>query len=191
MIIVNIYNNYMFNLKSKITEKLFGYYFLNSAARHYLNELAKILEVDPGNLDRKLKELEKEGIFFSKKEGNLRYYFLNKNYQLLSELKKLYNIKYGLEKKLASRLKGIKGLEEAYIFGSYAKDKFAAESDIDILLIGGHSSLEAVKIISEMEKEYRREFNIVDMAREEFKKRKKNRDEFIKNIFAGKIIKII
>ncbi len=163
----------MLNLKSKITEKLFGYYFLNPSARHYLNELAKLLGVDPGNLDRKLKELEREGVFFSEKEGNLKYYSLNKSYPLLAELKKLHNIKYGMERKLASRLKEVKGLEEAYIFGSYAKDKFGAESDIDILLIGGHSSLEAIKIISEMEREYKREFNIADMTEKEFRNRKK------------------
>ena len=60
----------MFNFKSKIAEKLLGYYFVNADAGHYINELARMLSLDPGNLDRKLKELEKEGILISRPIGN-------------------------------------------------------------------------------------------------------------------------
>lgn len=181
----------MFNFKSKITEKLLGYFLLNTKAEHYVNELSKMLSLDPGNLNRKLKELEKEGIFISKKIGNQKHYSLNKSYPLLSELRKIFNLKYGMEGKLAESLKKLKGIKNAYIFGSYARGTFDSESDIDLLLIGEHSSIEAKRILARMEKLYKREFSVVDMTEKEFKAGERKKDEFISNIFSHKIIKLI
>ena len=78
----------MFNIKSKITIKVLNYYFLNPKAKKYINELAGILEIDLGNLDKKLKELKMEGILCSESAGKERYYFLNNKYPLLKEVKK-------------------------------------------------------------------------------------------------------
>lgn len=181
----------MLSIKSKITQKLLTYYFSNLHAKHYVNELARILEVDPGNLDRKLGELEGEGFFVAEKQGNLKFFQLNKNYPLLEEVKKWYKLKYGMEKRLEKSLKNLPGLQEAYIFGSYAKGSFGSESDIDILLVGSHSSLSAKRLIAKTENDTKREFNIIDLTEKELRERKKNRDEFIKNIFKNKIIKII
>lgn len=97
----------MFNFKSKITEKLLGYFLMNPRAEHYVNELAKLLDADPGNLDRKLKELAREGVFVSKNIGNQKHYSLNQAYPLLNELKKIYNLKYGVEGKLTATLKNM------------------------------------------------------------------------------------
>lgn len=79
----------------------------------------------------------------------------------------------------------------AYIFGSYAKKTFETGSDIDILLIGEHDTLEAKKIILPLQKEFYREFNIVDMTEEDFIQKNVSGDEFITNIMKGEYIKIV
>jgi len=180
----------MIGFRSKITVKILGYYFINPEKKHYINELAVLLEIDPGNLFRKLKELETEGILISETRGNQKYFSLNKNYPLLKEIKKTYEAKYGIVNLLKDRLVKLKNLKEAYIFGSYAQNSLQQESDIDILLIGNHSSLEAKRLILPLQKNIGRQINIVDLAPKEFRRRKKNRDEFVKNIFSQKIIKI-
>jgi len=181
----------MLNFRSKITEKILGFYFLNTGAKKYINELAKIIEVDPGNLDRKLKELQAEGLLSSEFSGKERYYSLNLKYPLLKELKKIYLAKYGLAETLKKRFSKLSGLKQGYIFGSYAGKNFSLESDIDILLIGSHAALEAQKVVLPLQRQLQREFNIVDLTEKEFFKRKQDKDEFIANIFEGKIIKII
>ena len=181
----------MFGFRSKITIKVLRYFLLNQERSCYVNELADILKVDPGNLFRKLKELENEGILVSEMQGNQRYLRLNKKYPLLRELKHFFRAKYGVEETLEQRLSGLKGLREAYIFGSYAKDSLQQESDIDLLLVGGHSTLEAKRLILPLAKEIQREINILDFSSSEFKKKKKSGDEFLKNIFSQKNIKII
>jgi len=180
----------MIGFRSKITIRVLNYYFLNPKKSHYVNELARILDVDPANLFRKLIELEKEGVLVSETRGNQRYFSLNKKYPLLKELKKTFEAKYGVLNLIKERLSKLKGLKEAFIFGSFAKNALSPESDIDIFLIGEHSSLEAKRLILPLEKMIGREINIIDMTEEELKKRKKRKDEFIKNVFSGKVIKI-
>ena len=181
----------MFNLDSKIANKILRYYFINPHKKNYINELARILDVDPGNLSRKLQELENEGILGSEFSGKQRYYFINKKYPLLKEARKVFELKYGLGDLIAAGLKKIKGIKEAYIFGSYAKGDFGAESDIDILIIGNHPVMEATKALLPIQEKIGREINVVDLTEKEFEKRKKDKDEFINNIFNGKVIKIL
>jgi len=180
----------MLEYRSQITKKVLGYFFLNPERKHYINELSAILEVDPGNLFRKLKELEQEGVLQSETRGNQKYFSLNKKYPLLHELKKIYNSKYGVENILKEKIRKLKGLQSAWIFGSYAKDTFQQESDIDLLLVGNHPTLEAKRLILSLKKELGREINIVDMAEKEFQSRQKKKDDFLKNIFSQKTIKI-
>lgn len=191
MIIVKNYNNIMINLRSKITIKILNYYFLNKEKANYINELARMLDVDPGNLFRKLKELEREGLFSSELRGQQRYFFLNKKYPFLAEYKKMYESKFGLVEILKDKLKKIPGLQEAYIFGSFAKGNFQEESDIDLLLVGNHEYEKIGPMISLLEKRLKREINVVDFSKDEFLKRKKIGDDFIKNVFLGKTVKIV
>lgn len=181
----------MLQFRSKITKKVLEYFFLNADQSRYINELAGILDLDVGNLYRKLKEMEKEGILTSEDRGNQKYYSLNKRYSLLKELKRTYEAKYGFINRLKDSLNKLKGLKEAYLFGSYAAGNFQQESDIDILLVGSHSSLEAKRIILPLQKMTGREINIVDLSPKELKSRIRKKDDFIKNIFSKKTIKLI
>lgn len=180
----------MFQFRSIIAQKVLEYFLVNPNEAHYINELAHMLELDPGNLYRKLKEFEAEGIFISQVKGSQKYFSLNENYPLLPELKRSFEVKYGLVNQLKIRLDKIKGLSEAYIFGSYANKNFSEVSDIDLLLIGEHDGLAAKGLILPLQKYFGREINIIDIAPEEFRKRKKRQDPFLHNIFSRQNIKL-
>ncbi|MCD4704550.1 nucleotidyltransferase domain-containing protein [bacterium] len=181
----------MFNFNSKITRRIFDYYFINLEARCYINELAGILDVDVGNLFRKLKELEQEGIFLSEQIGNQNFFFLNKKYPFLKELKRIYNSRFGFVNELKKTISNLENVQEAYIFGSYAQENFSVESDLDILIIGDHSSIEAKRLILPIQKKIKREVNIVDLSKKEFRDRMKKKDDFLMNVFNNPKIKII
>jgi len=179
----------MINFKAKITQAVLGYFFVNPQAEMYLNEMARKFKVDRGNLARKLAELEREGILLKNIKGNLSLYTINRKYQFFSELNKIFKKSFGLENELKQKLKKIKGIKTAIIFGSYAKDKLSAESDIDLLLVGSHKFLDAQDEILKLQSRLDREINVIDMTEREFQ-RKKNED-FLKNVLSGKIIKLI
>lgn len=179
----------MISFKSKITQKVLSYFLLNPKAELYLNEIARKFSVDRGNLVKKLAEWEKEGILKKRNKGNLSLYKINELYPYLKEIKSIFRKSFGLEAELKTILSKIPGIKKALIFGSYASDKLDAESDIDLLLVGDHNTLQTQKKITKLQAEIDREINIIDMNEKEFKEKKTS--ELIKNIFKNKYIEII
>ncbi|MFH1459346.1 MAG: nucleotidyltransferase domain-containing protein [Candidatus Omnitrophota bacterium] len=181
----------MISLRSKVTIKLLDYYFLNPEAQVYINELARILELDPKNTETKLKEMEKEGLFKSEFRGKQRYFFLAKDNPVLKHYRQIFLKTYGIEKRLKDALSGIKGLREAYLFGSYASNKMDSSSDIDLLAIGTHSVLELQRVATKWQKDTGREFNVTNLNSQEFAAKKKDKNHFINSVFKTKTIRLI
>ena len=188
------YHNYgekMISLRSKVTIKLLDYYFLNPEAQVYINELARILGLDPKNTETKLKELEKEGLFKSEFRGKQRYFFLAKDNPILEHYRQIFLRTYGIEKRLKDMIGNIKGLKEVYLFGSYASSKMDSSSDIDLLAIGKHSILELQRIIVKLQKDTGREFNVINLSPKEFEEKKKDKNSFINNVLKTKTIRLV
>ena len=180
----------MLSLKSKITQAVLGYFMLHEGAELYVHEMARRLTLDQGNLDRKLKELEKDGILKSELRGKERYYSLNASFPLLKEYKRIILKTVGLEHVLKDELQRVKGLKQVYLFGSYAKNQMDAASDIDVLAVGNHNTLELQKKISAIQKSVGREINVISLGPAEYEKKRKS-DPFIKSVHHGKKIQIV
>ncbi|MDO8664156.1 MAG: hypothetical protein Q7K44_01195 [Candidatus Liptonbacteria bacterium] len=75
------------NFRSKIDQKLLGYYFANPGAEHYLRELSRILSFNVSFLSRELKILVADDIFISFKRGREKYFRLNQKHQLYNEIR--------------------------------------------------------------------------------------------------------
>jgi predicted nucleotidyltransferase/biotin operon repressor len=181
----------MISLRSEITKKILNYFFLNPSESLYVNELSRKLDLDKRNLVKKIRELEKEGILVHQSRGNLKLCTINKKYPLYDEYRKIIMTTVGFEGRLRSALQGMKGIKEAYIYGSYAKDKMDAHSDIDLLVVGDESSVEVLRRIKGLQKEIEREINVVNMGEAEFRRRIKNKDPFILDVQSKKQIRII
>lgn len=181
----------MISLRSEITKKILNYFFINPHESLYVNELSRKLNLDKRNLVRKIRDLEKEGILAHQSRGNLKLYTINKGYPLYEEYRKIIMTTVGLESRLRSALKGMKGIKTAYIYGSYAKDSMNADSDIDLLVVGDESSIAVLRHIKGLQKEVGREINLMNMDEAEFKKRIKNKDPFILDLQNKKHIRII
>jgi len=181
----------MISLRSKVAVKILNYFFINPEARHYINELAGILGLDPKNTDTKLKELERAGLLKSEFSGKQRYFYLSKEFPLLEEYKKIVLKTAGIESELKKILSKIPKIKEAYLFGSYAKGKMDEMSDIDLLVIGDHSVLALQKEINKAQKEMGREINAISFSEKEFEQKKDKNSPFVKKIFSEKHIKLI
>ncbi len=179
------------SLRSIITQKVLNYFFLNKNQKRYVNELARILDVDPKNLDRKLKEFEEIGLFISEYKGKERYYSLNHSFPLISEYEQIFKKTYGIEEQLKNILRKIKNINSVYIYGSFVNNSFSASSDIDLLIIGNHSSLTAQKAVLPLQKSIGREINIIDLTPKEFQQREINKNDLITEIFNNPTIRLI
>ena len=181
----------MLNLRSGIKSKALNYFFLNEEKSIYINELARLISADPMNLYRSLIKLEGEGLLLSEFRGKERYFLSNKKNPLYKNYKEIFLKTHGLEAMLKDVLKKVKGLEEAFIYGSYAADGFDNYSDIDIMAVGSHSAIELNRALSVLQKETGRQINAVSYSRAEYEKRKKKKDPFICGVLKKKKIKVI
>ncbi len=181
----------MLNVRSKVAKKILNYFFLNETRKAYVNELARIIGEEAKNAYRILLRLEEAGILKSEYAGKERYFSANHQEALYKEYKKIFLKTAGIELSITNKLTNLTGLKEAYIYGSYANNKFGPESDIDLLLVGKHNIIEAEKALHDLQKSIGREINIVNMTQEELKKRQKDEDQLITEIFKNKTKRII
>ncbi len=174
--------------KSKARQEIFQLYFTNPEKKFYLRELERELNIPVSMLRKELISLEKEGLFASFKRGNLLYYSLNKQYPLYEELKTIVFKTVGAQGALAKALLPLKNIQAAFIYGSYAKGKDNAKSDIDLLIVGNPDENKLVEKIDKLEKKLKREINYNIYSRSDLEKKKKEKDFFIKNIMKSKKI---
>ena len=72
-----------------LKKRLLVYFFTHPDAEHYLREIGLLINADPANLSRNLQRLEREGIFQSRSQGNLKHFSLNKKYSLYGEMRSI------------------------------------------------------------------------------------------------------
>lgn len=172
--------------KSKTRKELFRLYFTNPESEYYLRELERLLNIPVSMVRQELLRLEKEGIFALHKKGNLTLYSLNKTYPLFDELKSIVFKTIGVKGLLKKNLETIKGLEAAFIYGSFAKNEEKAASDIDLCIVGSIDEGELLKAISHSEKILKREINYTLYSKNEFHQKKKGKDSFILDLLQNK-----
>ena len=177
--------------KSKTRKALFRLYFTNPENEYYLRELERLLCIPVSMVRKELLRLEKENIFFSHKKGNLVYYHLNKLYPLFSELKSIVFKTVGTEGVLKQTLSKVKGIETAFIYGSFAKNNENVASDIDLFVKGNIDEDSLVREINKIEKLLKREINYTLYTHEEFKKKKVKKDSFIWDLLENQKIFLI
>ena len=181
----------MISLKSKITQKVLNFYFLNPHESLYVNELSRRLALDKRNLVKKLRELELTGIMKSEKRGNLRLCSVNRKFPLYKEYERIILKTIGVEQRLKQILKAVPGIIEAYIYGSYAQKKLSAHSDLDLLVIGNHEIIILQEKLNLLQNEIGREVNSVNMSEEEFWRKMEEKDPFLSGLFNKKTIKLV
>ena len=181
----------MINLRSKLRRKLLGYYFTNPSASHYLRELAELLRLDPANLSRELARLERQGLFVSERRGVQKYFCLNRHYALYEELRRIVLKTVGAVGQLRNSLKQIPGVQEAYLYGSFARNQQDAASDIDVLLIGEPESEVVEEAVRKLERQLHREINYTLLDQKEFKARRASKDAFLEDIWRHKRISLV
>ncbi len=181
----------MLDLRSKARQRLLAYYFTNPAARHHLRGLADRLSIDPSNLSRELLRLEREGLFRSEVSGRQKYFQLNRGYPLFDEVRSIVAKTIGAVPVVAQSLKTIEGIEEAYLYGSFARNQQDAVSDIDVLVIGTPRAEALVEAVRKLERHLGREINYTVLTREEFDTRRTRKDAFLENVWDNNRVSLI
>ncbi len=181
----------MLGFRSKARQRLLAYYFTNPAARHHLRDLAARLAIDPSNLSKELGRLEREGLFRSEVSGRQKYFQLDREYPLFNEVRKIVAKTIGAAPVITQSLQRIEGIDEAYLYGSFASNQQDAASDIDVLVIGAPREEVLAQAMRRLERQLGREINYMVLTPKEFKSRRARKDAFLENVWHNKRVPLI
>lgn len=177
--------------KSRLREGLLNLYFANPNKKFYLRELERILDFSVANIRRELIKLKKIGLFRIENRGNLTYYYLNKSFPLFQELKSIISKTSGAPRMLKESLKKVKGIECAFIYGSFAKGEEKEASDIDLFIIGKVDEGKLIDEANKLEKKLQREVNFTLYEKGDFEQKKKEANPFILEVIKERKIFLI
>jgi len=170
---------------SRIRAKLLGWFFTHEEERFFVRQIAAILGEDPTNLSREMAKLEDLGILKSKREGNLKQFSVNRQCSFFREMKGLVLKTVGVAGRLKEALEGVRGIELAFIYGSYARGKETGTSDVDLMIVGGVDMDRLDRILRDLEKDLGREINYVLYSRTEFKAKRKKKEGFVMGVLSN------
>jgi len=169
-------------LTSKVRIELLSTFFLHDERDFYVRELERITGEDYKNITLELSNLEGIGLLRSRKEGNLKYYGLNKEFLLYEELKSIIAKTRGAAPALKEVLLRQKDIDFAFIYGSLASGENRAKSDIDLMVIGKIPLEDLLTLLREPERVLARDINPSLYDSSEIKKRLKENDPFITQV---------
>jgi predicted nucleotidyltransferase len=135
--------------------------------------------------------LEREGLFRSEVIGRQKYFQLSRQYPLFDEVRSILVKTIGAAPLIAQSLRKLEGIEEAYLYGSFARNQQDAASDIDVLVIGVPRSEALAEAVRKLERQLGREINYTVLTRKEFDSRRTRKDAFFENIWQNKRVSLI
>ena len=175
--------------KSRVRGDLLALFFLNPQASYYLREMERRLQHSAGTLARELNRFSQEGLLLREARGKEVFYRLNRSHPLYAEIKGIVEKTRGIPVRLAEGLQPIKSIQQAYIYGSFAKGTPVANSDIDLLLVGKETPA-SKKPLKNLEARFGRTINVTTYAPAEFEAKRRDKSEFLFEVMRGPLIQL-
>ncbi len=155
-------------------------FLLNPADNFYQREIAVNCHLPIRAVQREVQRLEKIGLLSKSKRGNRSYYQIDRSVSIFEELKSIFLKTVGLGDVLTNYLKEHqKEIAIAFIYGSYAKHKETATSNLDLFIIGTIEPKKVSSVLAEIKSSQKREINFSVYSVEEYGQKEKRGDHFI------------
>jgi predicted nucleotidyltransferase len=131
-------------------------------------------------------------VYFGRKwSGRQKYFQLNREHPLFDEVRKIVGKTIGAAPQIAKSLKRIEGIDEAYLYGSFANNQQDAASDIDVLVLGAPREQVLAQVMRKLEQQLGREINYTVLTPKEFGSRRARKDAFLENVWHNKRISLV
>lgn len=188
--IVNMQVDVLFG-QSKVRRDLLVRFFVRPGLERHVRELARETGWSPTIIGRELNSLERAGILRSDRVGNLRRYSVDANSPVAKEIRSLVQKTIGIEARLRLALMKIPGVDEAFLYGSYARGDDRASSDIDLMIVGSVDQKLLSDRITDAERDLGRDVNPTAYEPSELDRLQREGDQFIKSVFRGPRIQLL
>ncbi len=154
---------------------------------YHVREIARLTETVAGTLHKELKRLSEAGVLHKKARGNQLLYSANLSCPIFGELASILRKTSGVTEVLADALTPLAGqINVALVFGSIARGREHAGSDVDVLVIGQTRFSDVVKALYPAQDHLGREINPKVYSREEWSCMQEEQGAFVKEIMDNK-----
>lgn len=155
-------------LRSPLLGELLAWIYLHPDDACSLTDLAKRLNTSQSTVSREADRLAAAGLIREERRGNLRLLHANLDGPLARPLTDLLTLTYGPAAVLGDLLATVRGIDEAYIYGSWAA-RYTGEPgplprDVDVLIVGGADDDDLFEVARSAEQILGREVNVHRVA---------------------------
>ncbi len=178
-------------LFSSTRAELLSLFFNNPDEKFYLREIARHIGKDAAGIKRELDTLVRIGLLAREKRGVQKYYFADKASPIFAEMKGLIFKTTGVQGAIKAAFSRLKGIQTAFIYGSYARGAEKEDSNINLMVIGQVNITELNDVVVGLEDKLKREIDYLAFDEQEYRKRKEAKDPFIREIVKGKKILLL
>ncbi len=149
----------------------------------YRAEIIGRLDFAGRSVEEELEKLVRLELLLTTKDGNRRYYEVNRAHPIYPELRGLVLKTGGLRDVLAEALPSTR-VEFAFVFGSIAAGTETAASDVDLMVIGAATHRQAASGLRRAGETLGREINTHFFTLQEFFERLAKQDHFLSDVMA-------
>lgn len=164
----------------------------HSDEQFYLRELVRRTETALGAAQRELSLLTAGGLVQRVRRGHQVYYQANPSNPIFGELRSILTKTAGVRDVVQESLEPLLSrIKVAFVYGSVARGKETASSDIDLMVVGDVEFSEVVSCLSVVENKLGREINPTVYPPEEYKKKLREKNHFLTSTLREKKIFVI
>jgi predicted nucleotidyltransferase len=149
----------------------------------YLRQLVREVGAGHGALQRELKHLTDMGLIVRRAQGNQVLFRANAQSPIFPEIKSLVTKTVGVHDAIRSALASLgPEVKIAFVYGSVARNKERAESDVDLMVLGNASFGEVVSALGPAQRVLGREINSTVFPVSEFRSKLGAGNHFLRNV---------
>ena len=173
-------------LFTKTQQRVLATLFGKPDQSFYLNEIVRLANIGKGTVKRELERMTAAGLLTIKRIGNQNHYQANPDSPIYSELLGITRKTFGIADVIKTALLPLDAqIEQAFIYGSVAKQQDTASSDIDLLLVSDALTYaDAMAALHPLMERLGREINPTLYTRAELRKRIAEGNSFVTRVLA-------
>lgn len=159
----------------------------------FTNELINLVGAGSGAVQREVRRLVESGLVTVKNIGSQKHYQANPVAPIFHELRGIVAKTLGVVEVLRTTLAPLTDkLRLALVYGSVAKSRDTAHSDIDLLIVSDVLTLEEVyAVLTPVEQELGRRVSPTLYSVAEFRRRRRSGNSFLTKVLASEYIRLI
>jgi len=166
---------------SRTRAKLLSLFLSDPNREFFVRELTRVLDEQINSIRREVDNLKGLGLLRSRTKNRKKYFFVNKNFILLEELRGIIIKSRTSESTLVKDICALGETSLILASGSLVEHQ---NSPVDLFIVGKIPREKLSLLISSLERENRNEIRFVLLSPEDFEYRRNYNDKFVSEILA-------